>query len=159
MPRLIKSAQAKRLGLPGRTSLEPVSGEIGSRVTCRIAEIPVPKPGDKSRGILHRRASNRDILMAPRIARFGFPTLALLALLAWPAAAEVQTDLWSGQRALDIIVQLLKFTPRSMETVGHQQAIDYIIAELKKTKFSDIKTQRWVEHTAGRTMAMTLATV
>jgi mannose-6-phosphate isomerase-like protein (cupin superfamily) len=50
MARLIKPAQAKRLGLPGRTSLEPVSGEIGSRVTCRIAEIPVPKPGDKSRG-------------------------------------------------------------------------------------------------------------
>jgi mannose-6-phosphate isomerase-like protein (cupin superfamily) len=50
MARLIKPAQAKRLGLPGRTSLEPVSGEIGSRVTCRIAEIPVPKPGDKPRG-------------------------------------------------------------------------------------------------------------
>ena len=50
MARLIKPAQAKRLGLPGRTSLEPVSGEIGSRVTFRIAEIPVPKPGDKPRG-------------------------------------------------------------------------------------------------------------
>ena len=50
MARLIKPAQAKRLGLPGRTSLEPVSGEIGSRVTCRIAEIPMPKPGDKPRG-------------------------------------------------------------------------------------------------------------
>jgi mannose-6-phosphate isomerase-like protein (cupin superfamily) len=50
MARLLKQAQAKRLGLPGRTSLEPVSGEIGSRVTFRIAEIPVPKPGDKPRG-------------------------------------------------------------------------------------------------------------
>jgi mannose-6-phosphate isomerase-like protein (cupin superfamily) len=50
MAHLLKSEQAKRLGLPGRTSLEPVSGEIGSRVTFRIAEIPVPKPGDKPRG-------------------------------------------------------------------------------------------------------------
>jgi mannose-6-phosphate isomerase-like protein (cupin superfamily) len=54
MARLIKQAQAKRLGLPGRTSLEPVSGEIGSRVTMRIAEIPVPKPGDTRGPHLHR---------------------------------------------------------------------------------------------------------
>jgi len=50
MARLLKQSEAKRLGLPGRTSLEPVSGEIGSRVTFRIAEIPVAKPGDKPRG-------------------------------------------------------------------------------------------------------------
>ena len=100
--------------------------------------------------------------MTPKIARFRLPRLAAvaaLALLAFPVQAEVkaevQTDLWSGQRALDIIVQLLKFTPRSMETVGHQQTIDYITSELKKTKFSTIKTQRWIEHSAGRTMAMT----
>jgi mannose-6-phosphate isomerase-like protein (cupin superfamily) len=55
MARLIKQSQAKRLGLPGRSSLEPVSGEIGSRVTFRIAEIPVAQPGDKPRGPhLHR---------------------------------------------------------------------------------------------------------
>jgi oxalate decarboxylase/phosphoglucose isomerase-like protein (cupin superfamily) len=48
--RLLKSAEAKRLGLPGRVSLEPVSGEVGSRVTLRIAEIPPAKPGDKPRG-------------------------------------------------------------------------------------------------------------
>jgi mannose-6-phosphate isomerase-like protein (cupin superfamily) len=55
MARLIKQAQAKRLGLPGRTSLEPVSGDVGSRVTFRIAEIPVPQPGDPPRGPhLHR---------------------------------------------------------------------------------------------------------
>jgi mannose-6-phosphate isomerase-like protein (cupin superfamily) len=50
MARLLKQSEAKRLGLPGRTSLEPVSAEIGSRVTFRIAEIAVPKPGDKPRG-------------------------------------------------------------------------------------------------------------
>jgi mannose-6-phosphate isomerase-like protein (cupin superfamily) len=55
MARLLKQKEAKRLGLPGRTSLEPVSGEIGSRVTFRIAEIPVAQPGDKPRGPhLHR---------------------------------------------------------------------------------------------------------
>jgi mannose-6-phosphate isomerase-like protein (cupin superfamily) len=50
MARLLKQSEAKRLGLPGRTSLEPVSGAIGSRVTFRIAEIPPAKPGDKPRG-------------------------------------------------------------------------------------------------------------
>jgi mannose-6-phosphate isomerase-like protein (cupin superfamily) len=50
MARLLKQADAKRLGLPGRTSLEPVSGEIGARVTFRIATIAVPKPDDKARG-------------------------------------------------------------------------------------------------------------
>jgi mannose-6-phosphate isomerase-like protein (cupin superfamily) len=50
MARLLKQSEAKRLGLPGRTSLEPVSGEVGSRVTFRIAEIAVPKPSDPPRG-------------------------------------------------------------------------------------------------------------
>jgi mannose-6-phosphate isomerase-like protein (cupin superfamily) len=50
MARLLKQSEAKKLGLPGRTSLEPVSGEIGSRVSVRIAEVAVPKPGDKPRG-------------------------------------------------------------------------------------------------------------
>ena len=43
MARLLKQSEAKKLGLPGRTSLEPVSGAIGSKVTFRIAEIAVPK--------------------------------------------------------------------------------------------------------------------
>jgi mannose-6-phosphate isomerase-like protein (cupin superfamily) len=50
MARLLKQSEARRLGLPGRTSLEPVSGEMGSRVTFRIAEIAVAKPEDKPRG-------------------------------------------------------------------------------------------------------------
>ena len=50
MARLLKQANAKRLGLPGRVSLEPVSGDIGSRVTFRIAHIPPAKPGDPPRG-------------------------------------------------------------------------------------------------------------
>ena len=55
MARLINAAQARRLPLPGRTSLEPISGQIGSRVSVRIAEVPVAKAGDPSRGPhLHR---------------------------------------------------------------------------------------------------------
>src|SRR5262245_13097976 len=50
MAQLLKQSEAKKLGLPGRTSLEPVSGAIGSKVTFRIAEIAVPKPGDPPRG-------------------------------------------------------------------------------------------------------------
>ncbi len=50
MARVLKQADAKRLGLPGRVSLELVSGEIGSKVSFRIAQIAVPQPGDKARG-------------------------------------------------------------------------------------------------------------
>jgi mannose-6-phosphate isomerase-like protein (cupin superfamily) len=50
MARLFKSSEAKRLELPGRISLEPISGETGSRITLRIVEIPLAKPGDKPRG-------------------------------------------------------------------------------------------------------------
>ena len=84
----------------------------------------------------------------------------LLSIATQYAHAEVKVDQakidsWDGKRALAIIVDLLRFTPRSMETPGHQQAIDYIMAELKKTKFDTIKTQRWIAREAGRTMAMT----
>lgn len=50
MARLLKQSEARRLGLPGRTSLEPVSGHIGSNLTFRIAEIAAPAPGDAPRG-------------------------------------------------------------------------------------------------------------
>ena len=50
MVKLLKQADAKRLGLPGRSSLEPVSGEIGSRVSFRIATIAAATPGAAKRG-------------------------------------------------------------------------------------------------------------
>ena len=53
MARLIKQSEAKRLGLPGRVSLEPVSGEIGSRCSVRIATLAVPQPGAKRGPHLH----------------------------------------------------------------------------------------------------------
>ena len=51
MARVLTTSEAKRLGLPGRTSLEIVSGEKGAHaVTLRLVEIPVPKPDEKPRG-------------------------------------------------------------------------------------------------------------
>jgi quercetin dioxygenase-like cupin family protein len=51
MARVFNQAQAKQLGLPGRKSLEIVSGEKGARaVTLRLVEIPVPLPGEQPRG-------------------------------------------------------------------------------------------------------------
>jgi uncharacterized cupin superfamily protein len=51
MARVLSQQQARNLGLPGRKSLEIVSGEKGSRaVTLRLVEIAVPQPGDKPRG-------------------------------------------------------------------------------------------------------------
>ena len=51
MARVLTQADAKKLGLAGRKSLEIVSGEKGSRaVTLRLVEIPVPLPGETLRG-------------------------------------------------------------------------------------------------------------
>jgi mannose-6-phosphate isomerase-like protein (cupin superfamily) len=51
MARVFTQAEAKQLGLPGRKALEIVSGERGALgVTLRLAEIPVPQPGESLRG-------------------------------------------------------------------------------------------------------------
>lgn len=51
MAKVLTQAEAKIMGLPGRKSLEIVSGEKGSQaVTLRLVEIPVPKPGEALRG-------------------------------------------------------------------------------------------------------------
>jgi quercetin dioxygenase-like cupin family protein len=51
MAKVLTQAQAKSMGLPGRKSLEIVSGEKGSNaVTLRLVEIPVPQAGDRPRG-------------------------------------------------------------------------------------------------------------
>ena len=50
MAKVLTQADAKSMGLPGRKSLEIVSGEKGSQaVTLRLVEIPVAKPGEKPR--------------------------------------------------------------------------------------------------------------
>lgn len=51
MARVLTQAEAKHLGLPGRRSLEIVSGEKGAHsVTLRLVEIPPAKAGDAPRG-------------------------------------------------------------------------------------------------------------
>jgi quercetin dioxygenase-like cupin family protein len=51
MAKVLTQAEAKSMGLPGRKSLEIVSGEKGSQaVTLRLVEIPVPNPGEAPRG-------------------------------------------------------------------------------------------------------------
>jgi len=57
MARVIRAEEATDLGLPGRKSLEIVSGEAGAKaVTLRLVEIPPEKPGDK----LRHTHSHRD---------------------------------------------------------------------------------------------------
>jgi glutaminyl-peptide cyclotransferase len=111
--------------------------------------------------------------MMPHTMSPGFQKLALtlalaLAACGGPARAqvkseaksevksEVKTELWDGQRAMTVIGDLLRFTPRSMETPGHQQTIDFIKAELAKAKIDAVTQQRWVFRTSeGKPFAMT----
>jgi glutaminyl-peptide cyclotransferase len=73
-------------------------------------------------------------------------TATALALVLLPVAmrAEVHTDLWDGQRAMAYIAEQLRFIPRSLDTPGHQQTIDFIKAELAKTGVDAVSTQSWV---------------
>jgi mannose-6-phosphate isomerase-like protein (cupin superfamily) len=51
MARVVTPDQATRLGLPGRTSFELVSGEMGAvNASVRLVEIPVPLAGEEPRG-------------------------------------------------------------------------------------------------------------
>src|SRR5215475_6182896 len=99
--------------------------------------------------------------MMPQTISSGFQKLALtlalpLALAASPipaqaqVKAEVKAELWDGERAMAVIGDLLRFTPRSMETAGHQQTIDFIKAELAKAKIDAVTQQRWVFRTSER---------
>jgi mannose-6-phosphate isomerase-like protein (cupin superfamily) len=62
MARLCKLSEAKRLGLPGRTSLEIVSGEKGARgMTLRLVKIAVPATGEPLRGPHHHHDTEECI--------------------------------------------------------------------------------------------------
>lgn len=50
MVRLIRHGEGDRLGLPGRSAVEVVSGRTGSAITFRVVEIPVPLAGETPRG-------------------------------------------------------------------------------------------------------------
>ena len=75
------------------------------------------------------------------------------------AAASVVAQ-WSGDRAMTDIAALLQFTPRSLDTPGHQRAIDYIKAAMAKSKAGGTTTQTWhyrgadgVDHTLTNIIA------
>jgi glutaminyl-peptide cyclotransferase len=69
---------------------------------------------------------------------------------------QVAIDGWSGERAMDDIASLLRFTPRSMGAPGHQQAIDYITTQLAKTSFAPLTKQSWTYRGSdGVELAMT----
>jgi peptidase M28-like protein len=74
-----------------------------------------------------------------------------------PASAEqVKTELFDGQRAMTLISEQLRFTPRSLDTAGHQQTIDLIKAELARTSVDSVMEQRWPYKSAdGKPFAMT----
>ncbi len=76
--------------------------------------------------------------------------IAACAVVLPPAAAapaskeqEVSTDGWSGERAMADIATQLRFTPRSLDTPGHQKTIDFIEAELAKTPVKLALEQRF----------------
>jgi quercetin dioxygenase-like cupin family protein len=62
MAHLYKQSEGKRLELPGRTSIEIVSGEEGSHsATLRLVEIPVPAIGEAQRGPHHHNDTEECI--------------------------------------------------------------------------------------------------
>lgn len=85
--------------------------------------------------------------LAAMVAAIAVPGIALDVALAQsagadaPSAQQVPTAMWSGERAMADIAELLQFTPRSLDTPGHQQAIDYIEAQLSRTPFQAVTQQ------------------
>lgn len=78
------------------------------------------------------------------------PSIGAAAAVVWliatsaATAAEPQADLWDAQRAMAHIADQLRFTPRAIETPGHQQTIDYIKAAMAKTSADAVTTQSFV---------------
>jgi glutaminyl-peptide cyclotransferase len=69
-----------------------------------------------------------------------------LALVLAPArgGTDINTELWDGSRAMALITEQMRYTPRSLDTPGHQQTIDLIKAELAKTGVDAVLTQNWI---------------
>lgn len=62
MARVLDLASAKKLGLPGRTSYEILSGaHNAANVTFRLVEIPVPAAGETPRA-MHRHANFEECI-------------------------------------------------------------------------------------------------
>src|SRR5699024_8808278 len=78
-----------------------------------------------------------------RFLSFVAATVLLAVLPPGPARADVQLELWDGQRAMALIAEQLRFTPRAMGAPGHQQTIDFIKTALAKTSVDVVTTQNW----------------
>jgi glutaminyl-peptide cyclotransferase len=59
------------------------------------------------------------------------------------AAGRVNPQVWSGERAMADIATQLEFTPRSLDTSGHEKTIAFITDVLGKTRAAEIETQKW----------------
>jgi glutaminyl-peptide cyclotransferase len=88
------------------------------------------------------------VLTMAHFARVAAVTLVFTAAAAMnaahPASGPFPAEVWSGARAMADIATQLQFTPRSLDTPGHEKTIDFIKAELAKTSVKSIKTQRWI---------------
>jgi len=76
-----------------------------------------------------------------RLKRLALAAVALAPTLA--SAEQVNIELFDGQRAMALIAEQLRFTPRSLDAPGHQQTIDFIKAELAKAGVNNVSLQRW----------------
>ena len=85
-----------------------------------------------------------------------FRSLAVAVALSLPPAAHGEADVsqWDGSRAMTHIEEQLRFTPRSMDTPGHQKTIDYIKTELAKSGVTAVTTQDFVYRSGGKLLAL-----
>jgi glutaminyl-peptide cyclotransferase len=98
--------------------------------------------------------SHAGFFQAPKL--WALAIVALVLQTGACGAQQIKTELFDGQRAMALISEQLRFTPRSLDTAGHQQTIDFIKAELAKSGVDNISLQRWPYKGAdGRSYAMT----
>jgi glutaminyl-peptide cyclotransferase len=89
-----------------------------------------------------------------KLKRLALAAVVLAPGFAW--AEQINTELFDGQRAMALIAEQLRFTPRSLDTPGHQKTIDFIKAELAKAGVDNVSLQRWAyKGDDGESYAMT----
>jgi glutaminyl-peptide cyclotransferase len=89
-----------------------------------------------------------------KLKRLALAAVVLAPGFAW--AEQINTELFDGKRAMALIAEQLRFTPRSLDTPGHQKTIDFIKAELAKAGVDNVSLQRWAyKGDDGESYAMT----
>lgn len=121
MARVVTQSEATNRGLPGRKSLEIVSGEKGARaVTLRLVEIPVPAPGEPPRGP-HRHDDFEECIFVLRgqgttYADSGeHPLKAGDTILIAPGEAHVTRNTGSGPLVLLCFFPAAEISKRTQE--------------------------------------------